>query len=63
MYKRQLYDDTFAIEATIDTEGLDRSGDSTLSVEVTYQRCDKKSGVCILERERIELPVTLAPTG
>ena len=58
-----LYDDTFAIEATIDTEGLDRSGDSTLSVEVTYQRCDKKSGVCILERERIELPVTLEPTG
>jgi hypothetical protein len=58
-----LYEDTFAIEATIDTGKLDDSGDSTIGVEVTYQRCDKKSGVCILERERVEIPVTLAPAG
>lgn len=58
-----LYEDTFAIEATIDTKSLVGSGESTIGVEVTYQRCDKKSGICILEQERIELPVTLAPAG
>ncbi len=58
-----LYESTFAIEASIDTESLDDSGDSTIGVDVTYQRCDKKSGVCVLERERIEIPVTLTPAG
>lgn len=56
-----LYDELFAIEAFIDTSGLDASEDTLIAADVSYQRCDKKSGVCILEKERVELPVTITP--
>ena len=56
--EQALYDETFAIEAIIDTSELDSMTAATIGVEVVYQRCDKKTGVCILERELIEMPVT-----
>ena len=58
-----LYDATFSIEAIIDTGNLTASGESAIAAEVSYQRCEKKTGVCIRERERIELPVTLESAG
>ncbi|MCH2140418.1 MAG: VCBS repeat-containing protein, partial [Phycisphaerales bacterium] len=45
-----LYDELFAIEAIIDTADIDSVGSSVIAADVSYQRCDKKSGVCILEK-------------
>ena len=56
-----LYEEIFAVEVIIDTSGLDEDRDATIAADVSYQRCDKKSGVCILEQERVELPVTIKP--
>ena len=55
-----LYEGTFAIEVVIDASGLenpDQPRTEEIRANVSYQRCDKKSGVCILESEEIRLPV------
>ena len=56
-----LYDGTFMIEAVVDGSGIKRGGTGIIAADVRYQRCDKKSGLCVLEQERVELPVTLSP--
>ena len=55
------YDGTFVIEATLDTSGITGANYATIAADIQYQRCNKKSGVCILERQRVELPVTVTP--
>ena len=55
-----LYEGTFAVEVVIDATGLvdpRRSRRETIAARVRYQRCDKKSGVCILESDEIRMPV------
>ena len=57
-----LYEGTFAIEVIIDASGLenpDRVRNGEILAEVTYQRCDKKSGVCILESSEVRMPVLI----
>ena len=56
-----LYEGTFVIEATLDTSGITEASHATIAADIRYQRCNKKSGVCILEQERVELPVTVTP--
>ena len=56
-----LYEEIFAIEANVDASGLTTKNEGVIAVDVSYQRCNKKSGVCILENERVELPVTMKP--
>ena len=56
-----LYEGTFVIEAILDTSGMTDSADLTIAALIRYQRCNKKSGVCILEQARVEVPVTVTP--
>ena len=56
-----LYEGTFVIEATLDTSGITEASHATIAADIRYQRCNKKSGVCILEQERVEIPVTVTP--
>lgn len=56
-----LYEGTFVIEAILDTSGMTESADLTIAADIRFQRCNKKSGICILERDRLELPVTVTP--
>ena len=56
-----LYEEIFAIEAIVDTSGITAEHSGVIGVDLAYQRCDKKTGVCILEKERVELPVTIKP--
>ena len=56
-----LYEGTFVIEVTLDTSGITEASHATIAADIRYQRCNKKSGVCILEQERVELPVTVTP--
>lgn len=58
-----LYEGTFAIEVVVDVAGLedpDRPRLEEIVAAVRYQRCDKKSGVCILESGEVRLPVVVA---
>ena len=57
-----LYEGTFAVEVVIDATGLvdpGRSRRESIVARVRYQRCDKKSGVCILESDEIRMPVSI----
>lgn len=48
------YEGKFTIEAIVDTSGM--SGTASIEdivADVRYQRCSKKSGVCILEQAHV----------
>ncbi len=50
------YEGVFTVEAIVDTSAMTNTASlGEIAADVRYQRCSKKSGVCILEQKHVEV--------